>query len=113
MTRANTTQLVGLSCIVDDTPPYLMLCDKTLRLNVAHPYATARYIHVILGMDEVRRQIEIEATGTSGSMKNISQQAIRRLMIPLGSSEDVERVTSTDTLYRAQLDFMRREVERL
>ena len=113
ITRANTTQLVGLSCIVEDTPPHLMLCDKTLRLRVAHPYATARYVHIVLGVDEVRRQIEIEATGTSGSMKNISQQAIRRLMIPLGSAEDIERVTSVDALFRAQLDSMRHELERL
>jgi type I restriction enzyme S subunit len=113
MTRANTTQLVGLSCIVEDTPPHLMLCDKTLRLRVAHPYATARYVHIVLGVDEVRRQIEIGATGTSGSMKNISQQAIRRLMIPLGGAEDIERVIKVDALFKAQLDSMRSEVERL
>jgi type I restriction enzyme, S subunit len=113
MTRANTTQLVGLSCIVDDTPPHLMLCDKTLRLKVAHPYATTNYVQIVLGADEVRRQIEIEATGTSGSMKNISQQSIRRLMIPLGSAEDVNRVTTVDALFRAQLGSMRREVGRL
>lgn len=29
MTRANTSQLVGRSCIVDNDPPGLMLCDKT------------------------------------------------------------------------------------
>jgi type I restriction enzyme S subunit len=113
MTRANTTQLVGLSCIVEDTPPHLMLCDKTLRLKVSHPYVTARYVHVILGIDEIRRQIETEATGTSGSMKNVSQLAIRRLMIPLGNIDDIQRVTRGDALFGAQLGSIRREVERL
>lgn len=113
MTRANTTQLVGLSCIVENTPPHLMLCDKTLRLRVAHSYGTTKYVHVMLGVDEIRRQIEIEATGTSGSMKNISQQAIRRLMIPLGSPEDVERVVNADALFGAELAVRRSEVEQL
>jgi restriction endonuclease S subunit len=113
MTRANTTQLVGLSCVVEHAPPHLMLCDKTLRLKFTHPYAVSRFVHVVLGINEIRRQIEIEATGTSGSMKNISQQAIRRLMIPLGSVDDIERVTRVDASFKAQLDSMRREVEQL
>jgi type I restriction enzyme S subunit len=113
MTRANTTQLVGLSCLAEATPPHLMLSDKTLRLRVSHPYATTRYVHIVLEVDEIRRQIEIEATGTSGSMKNISQQAIRRLMIPFGNADDIERVTNVDALFRAQLDSMRSEVKRL
>ncbi|MGH3403700.1 MAG: hypothetical protein ACRDRJ_14555, partial [Streptosporangiaceae bacterium] len=104
---------VGLSCIVENTPPHLMLCDKTLRLRVAHSYGTTKYVHVMLGVDEIRRQIEIEATGTSGSMKNISQQAIRRLMIPLGSPEDVERVVNADALFGAELAVRRSEVEQL
>jgi type I restriction enzyme, S subunit len=113
MTRANTSELVGRSCIVDDAPPGLMLCDKTLRLRVDERSVPTRYIHIALGLAEVRRQIEIAATGTSGSMKNISQQSIRQLMIPMGSPEDVKRVVEIDTLHEAQISALRREVEGL
>jgi type I restriction enzyme S subunit len=113
MTRSNTPQLVGLSCIVQDTPPHLMLCDKTLRLRVTHPYATTDYVQIILGVDEVRRQIEIAATGTSGSMKNISQHAIRRLMIPVGNAADTMRVIEVQTSMKDRIETERNELKRL
>jgi len=92
MTRANTAQLVGRSCIAKSAPPGLMLCDKTLRLRVDEQKAPTRFIQIVLGLDSVRRQIETAATGTSGSMKNISQRSIRKLMIPLYGPEYIERV---------------------
>jgi type I restriction enzyme S subunit len=113
MTRANTSQLVGRSCIVENTPPGLMLCDKTLRLRVDERSVPTRYVHIILGLAEVRRQIEIAATGTSGSMKNISQQSIRQLMIPMGGPQDVKRVAEIDTLGEARASALRREIEGL
>ena len=113
MTRANTSQLVGRSCIVGDSPPGLMLCDKTLRLQVDERFVPTRYIHIVLGLAEVRRQIEIAATGTSGSMKNISQHSIRQLMIPLGRPEEMRQVVEIDILSEAQISALRREVEGL
>lgn len=113
ITRANTTQLVGLSCIVENTPPHLMLCDKTLRLRMSHPYADAKYVAIALGLAEIRHQIETAATGTSGSMKNISQQAIRQLMIPLGSPADVDQMVNIDAVFRKQLAANRKEIGQL
>ena len=113
ITRANTPQLVGRSCIVYDTPPGLMLCDKTLRLRIAERSVPVRYVHIVLGLAEIRRQIEIAATGTSGSMKNISQQAIRQIMIPLGRSEGIARVVEVDTRFGAQVAVLHAEVDKL
>ena len=92
ITRANTSALVGQSCVVGDTPPGLMLCDKTLRLRVNKRLAPTRYLQLALVHPSVRRQIENAATGTSGSMKNISQQSIKRLMIPVGSMTEMQRI---------------------
>jgi type I restriction enzyme, S subunit len=113
MTRANTPQLVGRSCIVGNTPAHLMLCDKTLRLRLSHPYVTVNYVQMVLGMTELRRQIEIEATGTSGSMKNISQHAISQLMIPVGDRDDVERVANANLLFGEELLAMRWELDKV
>jgi type I restriction enzyme, S subunit len=113
ITRANTSQLVGRSCIVGETPVGLMLCDKTLRLRVDERSVPTRYVHIILGLAEVRRQIEIAATGTSGSMKNISQQSIRQLMVPLGRPDDIQRVAKIDTLHEDQMSAINRKIAKL
>jgi type I restriction enzyme, S subunit len=113
MTRANTSQLVGRSCIVGDVPAGLMLSDKILRLKVAERQVSTRYVHIVLGLAEIRRQIEIAATGTSNSMKNISQNSIRQLIVPLGSQEDVNRVVAIDTLHEARMTALRDEIEGL
>jgi type I restriction enzyme, S subunit len=113
MTRANTPELVGMSCVIEDTPPGLMLCDKTLRLKVIERVAPAEYVDIVLGMPEVRRQIEIAATGTSGSMKNISQRSIKQLTIPLAAPADLARMVSADALCREQISAHRAEVKRL
>jgi type I restriction enzyme S subunit len=83
ITRANTYELVGLTCLVEQPPPRLMLCDKTLRLVIDTEKADARFIFFTTQMPYVRAQIEICATGSSGSMKNIGQGAIRSLRIRL------------------------------
>ncbi|WP_157522681.1 hypothetical protein [Herbidospora cretacea] len=113
ITRANTAELVGMTCIVGETPHGLMLCDKTLRLHVNDAFASTEYIHLVLALAEIRRQIEIAATGTSGSMKNISQASIRRLMIPWSGRPKMDHVVHVDAGYAAQVDALARQARRL
>ncbi|WP_158761561.1 restriction endonuclease subunit S [Streptomyces sp. NRRL S-146] len=82
MTRANTEDLVGLACIARTPPPRLMLSDKILRLVVDESAADSTFISLVLAQSSTRRQIWSAATGTSGSMKNISQTQISRLRVP-------------------------------
>lgn len=79
LSRSNTYQLVGIVSLVEDTRTRLMLCDKTLRLRFNQSEARTEFMFWQLQQPAVRRQIEIHATGTSGSMKNISQPSIRGL----------------------------------
>jgi type I restriction enzyme S subunit len=99
ITRANTYELVGLTCLVEHPPPRLLLCDKTLRLRLSSEVAPF-YIFFASQMPYVRRQIEIHATGSSGSMKNIGQSAIRnlRFLLPAWVEQEriVERIRSID-----------------
>jgi type I restriction enzyme S subunit len=81
MTRANTPELVGTACVVERVRPGLMLSDKTLRL-VMRDVGDPSFLAMLLRQPEMRKQIEIAATGTSNSMKNISQESIRSLIIP-------------------------------
>lgn len=83
ITRANTPELVGYVSLVKSPQSQLMLCDKTLRLNVNLNVATKMYLFLVFQQPSVRTQIEVAATGTSMSMKNISQASIRGLQIPI------------------------------
>ena len=80
ITRANTAELVGEVCLVDKDYPNLMLCDKTLRLELLPAVRPALLLHELQGID-VRRQLRASATGTGSAMKNISQTTIRSLRI--------------------------------
>jgi type I restriction enzyme, S subunit len=81
ISRANTRLLVGAACRVRGTFQNLFLCDKTLRL-VPTPELDAGFLVHALAAPGVRAQIEEAASGTSDSMKNISQSIILDLDIP-------------------------------
>ena len=80
MTRANTTALVGMCCYVENPPPRLQLSDKTLRL-VPNSRVQPMFLALLLQSPSVRSQIERDGTGSSGSMKNISQEEIHKLTV--------------------------------
>ena len=46
-------------------------------------------------------------------MKNISQHAIKEIMIPIGNAGDVDRVVETDRLYEAEVASLNEEVDQL
>lgn len=85
ITRANTRELVGRACLVPSDYPNLMLCDKTLRLQVDESKANKIYLNQVLHSSEVRAQIEAVASGTGSAMKNITQTQILNFVIPLPS----------------------------
>ncbi|MET0105769.1 MAG: restriction endonuclease subunit S [Sedimenticola sp.] len=83
ITRANTMELVGRVCLVDEDYPNLMLSDKTLRLVFVEDKLDRIFITEVLNSFESRRQIESFATGTGNAMKNISQSEIGSIKVPL------------------------------
>jgi type I restriction enzyme, S subunit len=123
ITRANTPDLIGLACFVRQVQPQLMLSDKTLRLVVDRNVADPRFVAHALAAPSARRQISRAGTGSSGSMKNISQRDIRSLLIPhppLSAQRRVseildsvdEAIRSTERLVRKAEDVMGAAVRR-
>jgi type I restriction enzyme S subunit len=80
ISRANTLELVGAVALVEETTDDLFLSDKILRLIVDE--ADKKWILWFLRSAAGRRQIEGLATGNQLSMRNISQDALRRIMLP-------------------------------
>ena len=93
ISRSNTYDLVGVVCLVRNPQTKLLLSDKTLRLRCNPDRIITPFLFQILQQHFVRRQIEINATGTSGSMKNISQPGIRRLKIFLPPKQEQDRLS--------------------
>lgn len=91
ISRANTSALVARSVVVGDTPPRLMLSDKTLRITPVRG-CNPRYLNLANLAPVARTHHQQEATGTSDSMKNVSQRAIRRTPIPLPPGPEQDRI---------------------
>lgn len=80
ITRANTPDLVGMSCFVETNYQNLMLSDKVLRL-VPKKGISNRLLLESLWTSRVRQQLRSVATGTGAAMKNISQEKLSKLIL--------------------------------
>lgn len=87
VSRANTSDYVGASVLVDKVRPKLLLSDKSLRLTPREG-VDARWLWRALQAPSARRQISALATGTKDSMRNISQSSLRAVKLPKSSSEE-------------------------
>ena len=103
VSRANTRQLLGCAALVTASSARLLLCDKLYRIVTRADVVNQRYLARAFASAWVRHQLERDATGTSDSMQNTSQQSIRELELPMPRPED----------QRAIADFLDRETERI
>lgn len=80
--RANTTELIGATAFVSTTPDNLLLPDKLWRFVWHQPTRTAPlYIWHLFQQPKFRKEIGQRASGTSGSMKNISQEKVLSIRV--------------------------------
>lgn len=81
--RANTRELVAATCIVTTEDDYAFLPDKLWRISTKMSALTAEYLAYVLKYDRFRDTLRSVATGTSGSMLNISQAKLLDAVIPV------------------------------
>ncbi len=94
ISRANTTELAGAIVLVRDTPPRLMLSDKTLRLVIKADVFSPAFLVYAVRAPSARRFIEGNATGTSYSMRNISQDTIRCIPVAAPPLTEQRRIAA-------------------
>jgi type I restriction enzyme S subunit len=105
--RANTAELIGATAYVASTPANLLLPDKLWRF-VWHktPKADPHFVRFLFQQPKFRREIGQRASGTSGSMKNISQEKVLTIKVGLPpialQQEFARRVGAVETLKAAQ-----------
>ena len=126
--RANTREMVAATCLVERDEPQLFLPDKIWRVVPHEDAATTPFLRYLMAHDRFRAKLTKVATGTSGSMLNISKEKLRALHAPipplvlqqrfsrlvwcgLGSKARQEMLdATTETLFSALVDsaFMSR-----
>jgi len=84
ISRANTQELVGASAIVRNPPRSLLRSDKLWKV-VLHKEANINVyvLWALLNTPKLRREIGNRSTGTSSSMRNISQDKFLDIQIKL------------------------------
>lgn len=80
--RANTVELVGATAIVGDTDGKTLLPDKLWRFVWGEPVEPT-YMHALFQSRHVRRELGKLSSGTSASMRNISQGKLFGLSLPV------------------------------
>ncbi len=88
--RANTIELVGSCVIARKVNKNIMLSDKTLRLkfnNINKEYVL-QYLRSHYGRNEIMKR----STGNQESMRNIGQDKIKSIVLPVCSTNEMEKV---------------------
>jgi type I restriction enzyme, S subunit len=112
VSRANTRELLGSAAVVEREYPRLMLCDKLYAFSLDRRRADPRFVAFLLGTRRLRDLIEIEATGSSPSMQNISLREIVNLPMDLPGIDDQHRVLEAIDALTSKIDNLIAEAER-
>jgi type I restriction enzyme, S subunit len=90
--RANTTELVGATVYVFETPPDRVLPDKLWRFVWKEPSRVEPlFVWALFNHPKIRYEIGRRATGTSGSMKNISMDKVLSILVPFPDVQEQRR----------------------
>lgn len=101
LARANgVLDLVGRAAFVFSTFPRLMLSDKTLRLRPVLNRIEPLFLTTLLNSRRIHAQVLKRTTGSH--MRNVSQAALRSVLIPVPSLSEQAAITSIirDTEHR-------------
>lgn len=112
--RKNTHELVAACALVHETPPRLMIPDLIFRLKLL-PKAPIdpTFLHQILIYPTKRRDIQKLASGSAGSMPNISKARLMEaeveippLKLQLEFARHVKSIARTQSVARISLEEM-------
>lgn len=84
ISRANTEELVAATAYVEECPPDILLSDKLWRFVWRNPEQVSPLFMSAFFRDRyIRYKMSRLATGTGGSMKNISKKKLMSMRVPL------------------------------
>lgn len=93
ISRANTSELVGKSVIVENITKNLLLSDKTIRFKFSD-FALAKFVNLCNNSFYARNYYASMGTGSSPSMKNITREHMKGLIMPFPPLSEQKRIVS-------------------
>ena len=112
LSRANTTELVGASALVETFATNLFLPDKLWKLQLKDQVNAYFFWH-LLQTKIVRSSISKASSGSGGSMKNISQKAFLAISVPEFSNEVQNQIGNIVREQRALRHLLHRKLSLL
>lgn len=110
----NTPQLVGENAFVDQDYPGLFLPDRLWAIRVKEDDdIMPEWVATILQTRQARAFITGEATGTSGSMKNIARTSLLRLPLRKLPQGDQANAMNAVRALQSEIDTLTSEREKL
>lgn len=103
LSRSNTAELVGASVLVGSCRRRLLLSDKSLRL-VYSGALSSRWLQGALSSPSARDQMSRLATGTSDSMRNLSQDKLYGVQLLLPPANEQQRIVESADELLSDLD---------
>lgn len=112
VSRMNTPDLVGASSYVREHHGHLFLPDRLWQIRGKKAVST-RWLSFVIGSKEIRGLLKSIATGTSNSMKNISQESFMGLPVLIPPLVEQKRTAETLDLMEQNLLLSEKRVIRL
>ena len=92
ITRAGPMTRTGIMCLVENIRFNLLLSDKTVRVNINNENINKKFIVDAINSPCVRLQIINMMSGMDKQQVNISQEKIRKIIIPIPPVEEQQRI---------------------
>jgi type I restriction enzyme S subunit len=111
ISRANTSELVARSVVVPEgVPKHLIMSDKIIRF-VFSSGVERKYLNLVNGSPVSRSYYARIAGGTSSSMKNVSRDHIRRLVLALPPLAEQHRIVAKVAELMALCDALKSSIQ--
>ncbi|MBH0061447.1 restriction endonuclease subunit S [Pseudoalteromonas sp. NZS71] len=94
ITRAGPKNRVGVSCLVQETRPKLMISDKIIRFHLVEIGMSERFISLCLNAGPTADFLESAKSGMAESQMNISQDRLKAAPIPLAPTREQQRIVA-------------------
>src|SRR6185503_2594527 len=107
VSRGNSLELVGRAAVYNGTPKDCAFPDLLIRIRVDKTKIDPQYIVYYFQTVEARKYIESQASGTSPSMKKVSQPKLEGMPIPVPSLDEQWRIVAYLDGLQAKVNALR------
>ncbi|MEQ9442903.1 MAG: restriction endonuclease subunit S [Cyclobacteriaceae bacterium] len=113
ISRMNTPELVGACAYIEETRTDLFVPDRLWLADFDTNVIHIRWLNYLLSSDRYKNQIKNRASGTSGSMKNISKGSFLQMLIPLPHLLEQKGIASILSAIDREINLLKRNKEHL